>query len=97
MSKHISAKQQSFTDPELVQKALYQLLEQITKRDQKILSIAAEKKALEDQLHQILNSKAWKIASRIQQIRSSIVPPQSRRAQVLEKALNIISFYSRKL
>ena len=97
MSKDISAKQQSFTDSELVQKALYQLLEQITKRDQKILSIAAEKTALEDQLHQILNSKAWKIASRIQQIRSSIVPPQSRRAQVLEKALNIISFYSRKL
>lgn len=45
MSKQTPAKQQDYTDPPLLQEALHQLLEQISKRDQKISWINAEKAA----------------------------------------------------
>ena len=99
-------------DPVVFQKALYQLLEQISKRDQKVLSITAEKTAVlnelkekekviaeteadlrftESQLRQVLDSRAWKIASTIQQFRILLAPPESRRARLIEKLLSIIS------
>lgn len=117
MSQQSSNKQQDHSNPELLQKALYQLLEQISKRDQKILSIIAEKTAVlqeltekekiiaekeaslrftEHLLHQVIDSRAWKIASKIQDVRTFLVPPESRRAQVLEKVLNIVSPPSKK-
>jgi hypothetical protein len=112
MHKKNSDETQVDTDPALLQKALYQLLEQISRRDQKILSITAEKTAIlrelmekekviaerdaslvfwQSQLRQVLDSRAWKIASTIQQIRTSVAPPESRRAQLVGKILNVIS------
>jgi vacuolar-type H+-ATPase subunit I/STV1 len=117
MYKENPAEPPSYPDPELLQKTLYQLLEQISKRDQKILSIAAEKTAVlnelmekekviaeteanlrftESQLRQVLDSRAWKIASSIQQIRTFLAPPESRRARLIEKLLSIISPASSK-
>src|SRR5512133_3010486 len=117
MPTQSSNKQRDYTNPELLQNALYQLLEQISKRDQKILSIMDEKTAIvqelmekekiiaerdasllftEHQLHQVLDSRAWKIASMIQQIRTFLFPPDSGRARILEKALNIISLPFKK-
>jgi len=105
------------TDPVVFQNALYQLLEQISKRDQKILSITAEKTAVlnelkekekliaeteanlrftESQLRQVLDSRAWKIASTIQKFRTLLAPPESRRARLIEKLLSIISPASSK-
>jgi hypothetical protein len=117
MHKQNSDKQQDYTDPELLQEALYQLLEQISKRDQKILSIMAEKTAVTQELMEkekiiaerdasllftqgemdkMLKSKAWKIASMLIQTRTFLFPPDSRRAQALDKALNVIFFPFRK-
>src|SRR6266498_4287760 len=117
MPTQSSDKQRDSTNAEMLQKALYQLLEQISKRDQKILSITADKTALSQELmekekiiaeenasllftehllDQVLDSRAWKIASKIQDIRTFLVPPESRRAQFLEKALNLVSPSSKK-
>ena len=117
-------KQLDHTDPELLQKAIHQLLEQISKRDQKIAWIDAQKNAAarafvekeqallqqiaekdavlfytqtqvtdrESQLDKIVTSRSWKIALLIQRIHIFIAPPQSRRAQVLERVTNILFF-----
>src|SRR5689334_20807327 len=104
MSKKSPDDKQVYTEPELLQKALYQLLEQISRRDQKIISITAEKTAIlqelmekekviaerdaslvfwQSQFRQVVDSRAWKIASTIQQIRTLLAPPESRRAQLV--------------
>src|SRR5215207_4323827 len=46
MRKQKFDKQQDYTDPTLLRKALHQLLAQISKRDQKILWINSEKTAV---------------------------------------------------
>jgi hypothetical protein len=112
MDKKSSNEQQIYSDPEQLQKALYQLLEQIARRDQKILSITAEKTAVlqelmekekiiaereaslifwQSQFRQVVDSRAWKIASSIQNTRTFLAPPDSRRAQFIEKLLSVIS------
>jgi tRNA/tmRNA/rRNA uracil-C5-methylase (TrmA/RlmC/RlmD family) len=112
MYKKSSDDQQIYSDPEHLQKALYQLLEQISKRDQKILSITAEKTAVlqelmekekvltekdanllfwQSQFRQVVESRAWKIASSIQNTRTFLAPPESRRAQFIERLLSVIS------
>jgi len=117
MSKKSSDEQPIDSDPEQLQKALYQLLEQIAKRDQRILSISAEKTAVmqelmekekiiaerdasllfwQSQFRQVVDSRAWKIASSIQNTRTFLAPPESRRAQVIEKLLSVISPAHRK-
>lgn len=107
--------QYDHTDPDLANKTMYRLLEQISKRDQKIAWMNAEKTATlrefmaeraegqailldtqaklqekEAQLRDIVNSRTWKIALKIQRVRTFFVPPESRRAQILEKGLNVI-------
>jgi len=90
-------KQQNDADPELLQKALHQLLEQISKRDQKI----AEREALllytqrqlkekESELHEILTSRAWKILLFFRRLRIFLISPGSRRTQMLRRGLDII-------
>ena len=117
MPKQNSDIQQDPTESERYHDALYQLLDQISRRDQKIHWINGENKAAyraveemkqtlaereallqftEGQLNQVLESRAWKIAASIQQIRLFLAPPQSRRARILERALNSISFPFRK-
>jgi len=117
MSKKSSDEQPIDSDPEQLQKALYQLLEQIAKRDQRILSISAEKTAVmqelmekekiiaerdasllfwQSQFRQVVDSRAWKIASSIQNTRTFLAPPESRRAQFIEKLLSVISPANRK-
>lgn len=117
MSIQKSEKQQHDTDPASVQKAIHQLLEQISKRDQKILwghsekaavlrALSEKEKALAEkdavlrytqgQLSDILNSKAWKVAAWMQRMRLILVPPESRRARILGKALNIVSLPLKK-
>ena len=112
MDKTSSNEQQMYSDPEQLQKALYQLLEQISKRDQKILSIASEKAAVmqelmekekiilekdanllfwQSQFRQVVESRAWKIAASIQNTRTFLAPPESRRAWLIEKLLRVIS------
>jgi tRNA/tmRNA/rRNA uracil-C5-methylase (TrmA/RlmC/RlmD family) len=112
MDKKSSDEKQIYSDPEHLQKALYQLLEQISKRDQKILSITAEKAAVmqelmekekviaekdanllfwQSQFRQVVDSRAWKMASSIQNTRTLLAPPESRRAQFIEKLLSVIS------
>ncbi len=120
--------QQEDTDPQLLQEALRQLLEQIARRDQKISWINAEKTAAarsfaekeqallnkisekeaillytqtqltdrEAQLNEILTSRTWKAALFIQRIRLFLVPPKSRRAQILQRGLNILFFPFKK-
>jgi hypothetical protein len=114
--------QQGYTDLLLSHKSIYQLLEQIAIRDQKISWIDSEKRAAlrsfqekektllqtlaeqdavlqytqtqlrdrEAQLHEILSSRTWKMALFFQRIRTFLVPPQSRRAQILQGGLNRI-------
>jgi hypothetical protein len=112
MDKKSSDQQPIYSDAEYLRKALYQLLEQISKRDQKILSITAEKAAVmqelmekekiilekdasllfwQSQFRQVVDSRAWKIASSIQNTRTFLAPPESRRAQFIEKLLSVIS------
>jgi hypothetical protein len=116
MRDKTSDNKQDAKSPELLQKTLRELLEQISKRDQKILRIDAEKTAvlrtviekeqiiserdahilfLEGERDKLLRSKAWKFASALIQTRTRFFPPESRRAQILDKALNIVSFSSR--
>lgn len=116
MRDKTSDNEQNVRSPELIQKTLWELLEQISKRDQKILRISAEKTAvlrtlmekeqiiserdahilfLEGEMDKMIRSKAWKFASMLIQIRTRFFPPGSRRAQILDKALNIVSFSSR--
>lgn len=90
-------KQQNDDDPELMQKALRQLLEQISKRDQKIaerdallLYTQAQLKEKESQLQEIVTSRAWKIVLFIRRIRTFLVSPGSRRIQMLRRGLDII-------
>jgi len=122
MSKRTPAQQQDYSDPPLLQEALHQLLEQISRRDQKISWINAEKTAAarsfwekeqdllqkiaekdailnytqtqlrdrEAQLNEILTSRSWKIALLIQRIRVFLVPPQSWRARILRRGLELI-------
>ena len=108
---------QIYTNPDLLQKALYQLLEQISKRDQKIISITAEKTVIlqelmekekviaerdaslifwQSQFRQVVDSRAWKIASSIQNARTFLAPPGSRRAWFIEKLLSVVSPAHRK-
>jgi hypothetical protein len=117
MRDKTSDNKQDAGSPELVQKTLRELLEQISKRDQKILRINAEKTAvmrtvvekeqiiserdahilfLQGEMDKLLRSKAWNFASKLIQTRTRFFPPESRRAQLLDKALNIISFSPRK-
>lgn len=128
MSTRTPGKPQDHTDPPLLQEALHQLLEQISRRDQKILWIDAEKAAAarsflekeqtllnklsekeailqytqtqlrdrEAQLNEILTSRTWKIALFIQRIRVLLVPPDSRRARILQRGLDILSSPSKK-
>lgn len=128
MSKQIAGKHLEYTDSPLLQEALHQLLEQISRRDQKIIWINAEKTAAERsfsekeqallqeisekdailqytqiqlrdreaQLNEILNSRTWKIALFIQRIHDFLVPPGSRRARLLRRGLEILSFPSKK-
>ena len=123
MNKQISGKGQDYTDPPFVQEALHQLLEQVSRRDQKISWINAEKTAAERsflekeqillnklsekeailqytqtqlrdreaQLNEILSSRTWKIALFIQRIRVFLVPPDSRRARILQRGLELLS------
>ena len=117
MGKTSSNEQQMYSDPEQLQKTLYQLLEQIARRDQKILSISAEKAAImqelmekekiiaerdasllfwQSQFRQVVDSRAWKIAASIQNARTLLAPPESRRARFIEKLLSVISPAHRK-
>jgi hypothetical protein len=113
MNQQKSAEQQEYGS-DLLQITLQQLLEQISKRDQKILWIMAQKRAeiaekdalllktqnlliaRESQLHEILNSRTWKLALFMQRIRIFLVPPESRRARMLQRTLDIIFFLFRK-
>jgi hypothetical protein len=103
MHKQKSAGLQHDTDPDALQRALYVLLEQISKRDQKISWIKAQRDAevaerdalihstqallreREAQLHEILTSRTWKIASYLQRVRTFFVPLQSRREAILQR------------
>jgi hypothetical protein len=98
MPKPDPEKHQHATNPDLLQKALYQLLEQISKRDQKLvekeaqlLYVQAQLIEKEAQLHEIVTSKVWKIMLFVQKARRFLGSPQSRRAQMLRRGLEIIS------
>ena len=89
--------QQNDADPELLQKALHQLLEQISKRDQKIaerdvLLLYTQRllKEKESELHEIVTSRAWKILLFIRRLRIFLVSPGSRRMQMLRQGLSIV-------
>jgi Tol biopolymer transport system component len=122
MPKQKSDNNQDYTNPELLQKALHQLLDQTSNRDQKIswlnaeraatvrsleqtiqtMSVTiAEKDALllyrqtqitdrDSQLQEILTSRTWKMALLIQRIRVFLLPPQSRRARIVQDGLKTI-------
>jgi hypothetical protein len=90
-------KQQNDADPELLQKALHQLLEQISKRDQKIAERDAllfhtqrQLKEKESELHKILTSRAWKILLFFRRLRILLISPGSRRTEMLRRGLDII-------
>lgn len=103
------------TDPGALQKALSLLLEQISKRDQKIAWITAQKEAeiterdallrstqsllreREAQLHEILTSRTWKMASSLQRIRIFLVPLHSRREAILQRLIRIVFSPFRKI
>ena len=90
-------KQQNDADPELLQKALHQLLEQISKRDQKIAERDAllfhtqrQLKEKESELDEILTSRAWKILLFFRRLRILLISPGSRRTEMLRRGLDII-------
>ena len=161
MNKQTLDEWQNDPDLDSLQKALQQLLEQISKRDQKIVRITAENTAAlrefaekersmlsereasinrvqvqlmgkesqlaeaqarlaekesqvaevqtqlveahsqlaekESQLHEILISKAWKIALWFRQIRVILAPPRERREWLLRRAANVILWPVRKV
>ena len=104
MPKPEPEKHQDYANPDLLQKALYQLLEQISKRDQKLvekdaqlLYMQAQITEKEAQLNEIVTSKAWKIMLFIQKARSFLGSPPSRRAQMLRRGLEIISSSFKKI
>jgi uncharacterized protein involved in exopolysaccharide biosynthesis len=90
-------KRQEYTNPDLLQKALHQLLEQISKRDQKIterdtllLYTQAQLKEKEAQLHEITNSGLWKLVVFIRRTRVFLVSPRSRRVSMLRRGWEVI-------
>jgi hypothetical protein len=90
-------KQNNDADSGLLQKALHQLLEQISKRDQKIaerdallLYTQRQLKEKESELHEIVNSRAWKILLIIRRLRSFLVSPGPLRTRMLRQGLAII-------
>ena len=104
MHKPESDKPQDYANPEVLQKSLYQLLEQISKRDQKLadkdtqlLYMQAQLTEKESQLHEIVTSKAWKIMSLIQKTYTFFTSPQNRRIQMLRRGLDIISSSFKKI
>jgi hypothetical protein len=62
----------------------------VVEKDQMIAEKEASLRFTEGELDNIRRSKAWKIASILIEVRSSLFPPNSRRAQVLDKALNLV-------
>lgn len=118
MHKQKPSDPQHDTDPDALQRALYLLLEQISKRDQKITWIMAQKEAevaerdallrstqrsmqallteREVQLHEILTSRTWKIASFLQRIRTFFIPLHSRREAILQRVIRIIFSFLKK-
>jgi uncharacterized protein (DUF3084 family) len=104
MSKQQSAAQQDHADRDHLQKSIYQLLEQISKRDQKIASkdkllrytqarlVERETQLArtEAQLNEIVASKTWKTALMMQRIRTFLVPLNSRRSRILERGVKTI-------
>ncbi len=104
MSKQRSAVQQDHADPDHLHKSIYKLLEQISKRDQKIASrdtllrytqarlVERETQLArtEAQLNEIVASKTWKTALILQRIRTFLVPINSRRSRILKRGLRTI-------
>jgi hypothetical protein len=115
MHKQKPARPQHETDPDALQRALHLLLEQISKRDQKISWITTQKEAevaerdallrstqallkeREAQLHEILTSRTWKMASSLQRIRTFLVPLHSRREAILQRATHMIFSFFKKV
>jgi hypothetical protein len=96
--------QQDHVNPDLLQKTLHQLLEQIAKRDQKIaerdallLYTQAQLKERETQLQGIESSKCWKIMVFIQRIHVFLVSSNSRRVQMLRRVWTQILSPLRKI
>jgi hypothetical protein len=103
MPKPDPEKYQHDTNPDLLQKAVYQLLEQISKRDQKLIEKDAQLLYMQAQLmekeaqhNEIVTSKAWKIMLFVQKARIFLGSPQSRRVQMLRRGLEIISSLFKK-
>jgi lipopolysaccharide biosynthesis protein/glycosyltransferase involved in cell wall biosynthesis len=81
------------------EQAMQALTAQVGEREQAMQALTAQvgereqaMQALTAQLSEIKKSKAWKIALLIRKIRVLVVPPNSRRLQVLRSLINVISF-----
>ena len=73
------------------------LTAQVAEKEQVVQALTAQVaekeqsvQALQAQLNEIVNSKAWKIALFFRRIRVMLAPPNSRRARVLRRLINII-------
>jgi hypothetical protein len=67
------------------------VLRVLEEKDQVLAETESMLRFTEGRLNQVLDSRAWKIADSIQRIRLLLAPPESRRAQILSRALNAIS------
>jgi hypothetical protein len=97
MSEPDVGKHQESADPDVLQKALIQLLEQVSKRDQKIaeretllLYTQTQLREKESQLHEIVTSRIWKMVLFIRRIHIFLVSPNNRRVQMLRRGSDLL-------
>lgn len=72
------------------------LLNKISEKDAILFYTQSQLTEREAQLNEILTSRTWKIALFLQRIHGFLIPPQSRRARILRRGLNILFFPFKK-
>jgi hypothetical protein len=66
------------------------LLNKISEKEAILFYTQAQLTEREAQLNEILTSNTWKMALFLQRLRTFLVPPQSRRARLLQRGLEIL-------
>ncbi len=73
-----------------------ELLNKISEKEAILFYTQAQLTEREAQLNEILTSRTWKAALFIQRIRAFLVPPESRRARILQRGLDVLFFPFKK-
>ena len=88
---------QNFQSDDDRKKTIKSLTTQIEKKETALLQMQAQAAQKEQELAEIINSKAWKLSLLFRRIRVLIVPPDSHRARILMQLINIVDLSIKKI